>query len=693
MPGGDPTPRAGAPAPGGDASLPPPLDARYAARALLGEGGFGRVVLAEDRELGRRVAVKVSTGTDRDPEADARFLREARVTARLEHPAIVRVLDSGTTDAGAPYIVYDHLPGGSLRARLEAGDLPGAPEVRRIGVRLAEALALAHDEEVVHRDVKPDNVLLDDAGAAVLCDFGIVRTASRRTVATAEGMILGTPAYLAPELLRGEAPSPASDQFALAATLAELLTGAPPYGTRDLPGILERVATGAPLRVVAATGDRHPGLDAVLERALAARPAARYPDLRAFARALATLPDEGGASPPARVRDHGPTRDPGPGPRPRGRRAASAAALLVVGAGLVLLARADRAPPPAAPPAAPAVPAVPPEDPALERARAALGEHLGPATREELRDAVRLDDARIDEILDPRVTPRWRRFVRLLAQRTRELRGAPLAIREEFLARVVAYAGGFQGSIATLAERFESLEAVPWFPALAEFEARRVQAITRRDELAAATFEVARDLAAEGDREDLWIDAVLAHLVAVHRDAEAVALLAPALDRALADPPSPHVHGILREVVGANLGGGSSTEARCRERLAFYGRVADHAAGGARHLPVPARMDLLTQVGSAAMQKARNCFELQGAHRALITRTIDALEHLARDAPGHLESTDVRLVGWLAAYEGKHFQKALDLDGPMARVAAVLARLRGLPVEGPGGYSAGAREG
>ncbi len=265
----------------GDLALPPALSARYRAQRLLGRGGFGRVVLAQDRELARPVAVKIlEIGDDRDPSR-LRFLREAKLTATLEHPCIVRVYDFGAEGPGC-WIVYEYIDGQDLVERAERGKID-ARSLVDWGTQISKALAHAHRHGVIHRDVKPGNILLRRTGEAVLGDFGIARSESRDTLRTAAGLVLGTPAVMAPELFRGREPGPASDQFALAASLVLVWTGTPVYGTAELAGIHARLAEGFR---PPALGTLPPGPARALARALAPEPDRRFPDMDSFAAAL-----------------------------------------------------------------------------------------------------------------------------------------------------------------------------------------------------------------------------------------------------------------------------------------------------------------------------------------------------------------------------------------------------------------------
>lgn len=208
------------------------LDDRYELRALLGRGGSAEVHRAWDRVLQREVAVKLllaPSAPEEDTTARLRFASEARVLARLDHPGLVRLLDVGTS-AGRPYFVLELVDGGTVAALLAAAPLDPAL-VARVGAQVAEALAHAHARDVVHRDVKPANVLLTAAGDAKLADFGIARLLGEGVGVTRTGHTVGTIAYLAPEQVRGEGVGPAVDVYALGLLLLEALTGA-----RAFPG-------------------------------------------------------------------------------------------------------------------------------------------------------------------------------------------------------------------------------------------------------------------------------------------------------------------------------------------------------------------------------------------------------------------------------------------------------------------------
>ncbi|HJQ04092.1 MAG TPA: serine/threonine-protein kinase [Nocardioides sp.] len=194
------------------------LNDRYRVGSRVGSGGMADVHRATDELLGREVAVKLLRAGD-----TRRFATEACTAAALNHPGIVTVLDA-RLDEERPYLVMELIDGPNLAQEIAEGPLD--PErVRAIGRQLAEALAHAHAQGVIHRDVKPANVLLRADGTACLADFGIARTADGPATDTATGMVVGSPAYIAPEQVAGEAVGPAADVYSLGLVLLEALTG------------------------------------------------------------------------------------------------------------------------------------------------------------------------------------------------------------------------------------------------------------------------------------------------------------------------------------------------------------------------------------------------------------------------------------------------------------------------------------
>lgn len=240
---------------------------------------MGVVWKAVDERLGRTVAVKqmiLPPGLDATAakEAKERIMREGRIAARLHHPNAVAVFDVADHE-GQPWLVMEYVQSRSLAAVLiERGSLPPA-EVATIGRQLANALAAAHAAGIVHRDVKPGNVLLGDSGTVKLTDFGISHATDDVTI-TRTGMLAGTPAYLAPEIARGANPTAASDVFSLGATLYAAVEGVPPFGVTDNTlALLHLVAAGA-VRPPVQAGPLTPTLMRLLHSEPAERPTAAH---------------------------------------------------------------------------------------------------------------------------------------------------------------------------------------------------------------------------------------------------------------------------------------------------------------------------------------------------------------------------------------------------------------------------------
>jgi serine/threonine-protein kinase len=263
------------------------LAGRYVLRRPLGHGAMAVVDLAQDVELGRPVALKrLAENLARDEEIRRRFLREARLAARLSHPNVVRVYDVGEVD-GRPFIAMEYVEGENL-AELVAGRgrLPAA-EAAALAAQACGALAAAHSAGLVHRDVKPQNLILRSDGTLKLGDFGIAFGGHDATQLTQAGTLLGTAAYVAPEQARGERVTAAADIYGVGAVLYELLTGEPPRRVVSfdelrtdeafrLPDLAAR-APGVPPRLAAAVAqclavdpDDRPASAASLARRLAA---------------------------------------------------------------------------------------------------------------------------------------------------------------------------------------------------------------------------------------------------------------------------------------------------------------------------------------------------------------------------------------------------------------------------------------
>ena len=258
---------------------------RYRLETLLGRGGMAEVWRAADTKLARTVAVKVIHASyAEDPQFAERFLREARVVASLEHPNILPVYDFGD-EGGIPFLVMPHLAGGTLRDRLHGKPAPFGVAAAWIR-QLADALDAAHAAGVLHRDVKPANVLLGKDDRLFLADFGIAKMVETLTGLTATGVVVGTPVYMAPEQAQGQSASPATDRYALAVVAYEILAGRPPFdGDNPLSLMHQHVSTPAPALSTKVSG-LPAGLDAVFQKALSKNPAERPPTCRALADAV-----------------------------------------------------------------------------------------------------------------------------------------------------------------------------------------------------------------------------------------------------------------------------------------------------------------------------------------------------------------------------------------------------------------------
>jgi len=299
------------------------LSGRYVIERELGRGGMATVFLARDVRHARTVAVKVMSRDLVAPSFAERFLQEIGFAARLTHPHVLGVHDSGEAN-GLLYYVMPYVDGETLRARLaREGALPVGDTVRLLR-ELADALAYAHAHGVVHRDLKPENVLLS-GGHAVVADFGIAKALAVATQAggadasalTATGMSLGTPAYMAPEQAVGDRNTDhRADLYALGVMAYEMLAGAHPYGARSAQALVAAHLTETPSPLGARRPDVPPALAALVAQLLAKEPAARPQSAAAVLRTL----DDASASPATKV------------PRPRHTRLAVAALIVLAGA-------------------------------------------------------------------------------------------------------------------------------------------------------------------------------------------------------------------------------------------------------------------------------------------------------------------------------------------------------------------------
>jgi len=258
---------------------------KYRVLAELGRGGMAVVFLAEDLDLGRRVAIKaLLPDCASDHETVTRFRRESRVAASLEHPAIVAVYDVGD-DSAMPYFVMQHVPGQSLAQLLtQRGALDYRDVTKVVGI-IGRALYYAHRRDVVHRDVKPANLLRSDEGRVYVADFGIAKRKQLDGL-TKSGVVFGTLEYMSPEQLDGAPATAASDQYAMGMVSYELLTGHLPFDPARISDVF-RWHLEEPPPPLMTRGRKPPdALQDVIHRMLAKNPADRFADMRECARAF-----------------------------------------------------------------------------------------------------------------------------------------------------------------------------------------------------------------------------------------------------------------------------------------------------------------------------------------------------------------------------------------------------------------------
>lgn len=266
------------------------LGKQFTVGPLLGQGGFAVVFRARDHALNRDVAVKVmDTAGAPSPTLSERFVREAQTIARLEHPNIVPIYEVGQ-QPDLLYLVMRCIDGPSLRQLLGSRPTHRLPvgDAARVTRQVADALSYAHIEGVVHRDIKPDNILLDRRGNVLVTDFGIAKAAQAATAAqlTTEGMIIGTPQYMSPEQAAGDAVDGRSDIYSLGIVLYQMLSGGPPFDGDSSAKIIAQQLTTVPRDIRELRRDVTPELGAVLARMLEKDPARRFQNAGEVSRAL-----------------------------------------------------------------------------------------------------------------------------------------------------------------------------------------------------------------------------------------------------------------------------------------------------------------------------------------------------------------------------------------------------------------------
>ncbi len=269
------------------------LNGRYEVRKCVGKGAFGEVYKAHDTLLNRVVAIKrirmdQLTDSDHADEIRARFLREAQVSAQLQHPGIVALYDVISL-RDTSYIIMEFVEGKTLAQTLTSKKTLRASETVQLLSQVADALHHAHQQKVVHRDVKPANILITPTGVAKIADFGVAKAEATADL-TAAGAILGTPDYMSPEQARGSAVEGRSDLFSLGCILYECLAGKKPFAAKNLTGVLLRIINEEPVPIDFDARKLPRELEPVLERALSKDLAGRFSSGEELARALRAIP-------------------------------------------------------------------------------------------------------------------------------------------------------------------------------------------------------------------------------------------------------------------------------------------------------------------------------------------------------------------------------------------------------------------
>ena len=242
----------------------------------IGRGGMAIVYLASDSRLGRNVALKVlPPNLIHDEQLCRRFQKEARLAAGMTHPNIVPIYSVGESSHKQPYIAMAFMHGGTLTGRIKSNPLPVKQAVA-IVAGILSGLGYAHEKGVIHRDIKPDNILFSDAGQPVIADFGIAAAAQGSKTATNLSVSIGTPLYMSPEQFKGEAVDCRSDIYSTGALFYQILTGEPPFKRADLPGLMYEHMTVAPTPPAEKRNEIPEALSRAIMRALAKAPADRF---------------------------------------------------------------------------------------------------------------------------------------------------------------------------------------------------------------------------------------------------------------------------------------------------------------------------------------------------------------------------------------------------------------------------------
>ena len=257
------------------------MSGRYRLESKLGSGGMSTVYLAIDETLGRKVAIKVMHREISDqPDQLERFRREARAVAQLSHPNLVAVIDAGE-DGGHPYIVFEYVPGETLKQRIAESGRLATDEATAYAIEIGRGLAAAHAARLVHRDVKPQNVLIDPDGRAKITDFGIARSIEEHGL-TATGRVLGTTDYVSPEQAMGKPVDARTDVYSLGIVLYEMLTGEVPFIAETQVGVAMKHVNELMPDVQARRPETSAALAAAVDRSTAKQPQDRYHDMNEF---------------------------------------------------------------------------------------------------------------------------------------------------------------------------------------------------------------------------------------------------------------------------------------------------------------------------------------------------------------------------------------------------------------------------
>src|SRR4051794_28422096 len=259
---------------------------RYELEELVGTGGMSSVYRAHDRLLDRKVALKIlHQHYSSDDDYVERFKHEARSVAALSHPNIVTVIDRGE-HGGRQYIVFEYVEGETLKRLIERRGPAPVPNAIELGIQVARGLAFAHQQGLIHRDVKPQNVLLNGDGRAKVTDFGIARSLNVQHGMTQTGTVLGTSDYIAPEQAQGQRVDEHSDVYSLGVVMYELLTSEVPFPGENFVAVAMRHINEPPPPIRDKRPDVSPRLEAAVQKAMAKDPADRFPTMIDFCHEL-----------------------------------------------------------------------------------------------------------------------------------------------------------------------------------------------------------------------------------------------------------------------------------------------------------------------------------------------------------------------------------------------------------------------